>query len=198
MRLILTRHGETIENKKGINQGWLPGHLSGLGKKQAKLVALRLRNLHIDIIYCSDLNRCLETANEIKKYHKNSRFIKENRLRERCTGIFQGTVVNKSDWDILKGDLYTNKPKGGESFVEMWGRLKDFYKDLLENTDETILVIGHGGSICLLHGLISGKDLKYSLTKIEKLKNTAITEFKVDSDGSFKLLVLNSEEHLIN
>ena len=44
MNLIITRHGETKENKLGIIQGHLPGKLSRKGIKQVKKVALRLKN----------------------------------------------------------------------------------------------------------------------------------------------------------
>ena len=44
MRLIITRHGETEENIKGIHQGHMPGILSKLGIEQAKKLALRLKN----------------------------------------------------------------------------------------------------------------------------------------------------------
>jgi broad specificity phosphatase PhoE len=36
MRLIITRHGETEENKEGIIQGYLPGKLSDIGNIHAK------------------------------------------------------------------------------------------------------------------------------------------------------------------
>ena len=39
IELILSRHGETEENKLHIMQGQLPGHLSELGKQQAKALA---------------------------------------------------------------------------------------------------------------------------------------------------------------
>ena len=48
MKLILTRHGETIENKKGILQGQKIGTLSKKGIKQAKKLALRLKGKKID------------------------------------------------------------------------------------------------------------------------------------------------------
>ena len=82
MKLILTRHRETEENKEGILQGWLPGHLSLEGKRQAKLVAQRLQDVKVDFIYTSDLKRCLDTASEIAKRHKNAKLIKDKRLRE--------------------------------------------------------------------------------------------------------------------
>ena len=50
MKLVLTRHGETIENKKGIHQGWLPGNRSKQGIKQAELLAERLKSIKIDKI----------------------------------------------------------------------------------------------------------------------------------------------------
>jgi probable phosphoglycerate mutase len=43
MKLILTRHGETEENKAGIIQGQGIGRLSDEGKNQAKKIALRLK-----------------------------------------------------------------------------------------------------------------------------------------------------------
>ena len=39
MRLIITRHGKTVENENGIIQGHMPGILSKLGIEQAKKLA---------------------------------------------------------------------------------------------------------------------------------------------------------------
>ena len=52
MRLIITRHGETEENKAGIMQGHLPGVLSELGKEQAEKLAERFKNDKIDLVRC--------------------------------------------------------------------------------------------------------------------------------------------------
>jgi broad specificity phosphatase PhoE len=197
MKLILTRHGETEENKEGILQGWKSGILSETGRQQAALLGERLKKTKIDVIYTSDLGRCVKTAREIAEYHPKVKFIKDKRLRERKLGIFESKRVGKNDWDALEGDIFTNRPKGGENFIEVWARLKDFYEEILKKyRNETVLVVGHGGSMRLLQGLIYKKDLEYSLLKIEKLKNTAITELELNSDGSYKILLLNSEKHL--
>jgi len=196
MRLILTRHGETEENQKGILQGWRPGHLTAKGKKQAKLLAKRLQQIHIDVIYTSDLRRCVETAQEIARHHKDVRFLKEKILRERKLGEFEGKALGQADWEALPGDVYTNKPKGGESFVEVRKRLERFYKKLLQQyKDETIVVVTHGGSLLLLQGLIYNKDLKSSL-KLPQQKHTAISEFEINRKGRHKVLCLNCEKHL--
>lgn len=38
IELLLTRHGETLENKRDIMQGHMPGTLSPLGIRQARTV----------------------------------------------------------------------------------------------------------------------------------------------------------------
>lgn len=196
MKIILTRHGETEENKEGVLQGWKPGHLSLEGKNQAKLLAGRLKDLKIDIIYTSDLKRCVDTAKEIANYHKESKLIKEKLLRERGLGNFEGKKIGKSDWDVLPGDIYTNKPLGGESFEDVWERLKKFYNLLIKKyKNETILVVGHGGSQCMLQGILQ-KTTFLEAFEIKKLGNTATSEFEIDSQGNCKVLLLNSEEHL--
>ena len=60
--LILSRHGETEENKLRIMQGQMPGHLSELGKQQAEQLADLLEGEEIDVIVSSDLARSYDTA----------------------------------------------------------------------------------------------------------------------------------------
>jgi probable phosphoglycerate mutase len=196
MRIILTRHGETEENIQKIHQGWLPGTLSKHGKEQAKRLALELKNARIDVIYTSDLKRCSDTAEEILRFHSDVIFIKEPKLRERNHGEFQGTKVGREEWDALHGDMFTNRPKGGESFEEMWARVELFYKDLLKKyDDEVILIVGHGGSVCLLQGLILGKSLRESIDSA-KLGNASYSIFDVDKKGNYKVICINSRSHL--
>ena len=103
MKLIITRHGETEENKADIMQGHLPGRLSLVGRKQAKKVALRLKNEKIDFIFSSDLTRASDTAKEIAKFHPKTpiTFVKE--LRERNLGEFQGKKKNEFHNDPSRG-----------------------------------------------------------------------------------------------
>ncbi|MBW2970484.1 histidine phosphatase family protein, partial [Candidatus Woesearchaeota archaeon] len=53
MKLIIVRHGQTIENAKKICQGQSLGTLSEKGIKQAKKIGERLKNEKIDKIYVS-------------------------------------------------------------------------------------------------------------------------------------------------
>jgi broad specificity phosphatase PhoE len=70
MKIIMVRHGETVENTKHIIMGHRHGTLSRKGRAQARAVARKLRNQRIDVIFSSDLGRARETAKQIARYHR--------------------------------------------------------------------------------------------------------------------------------
>lgn len=76
MRLILVRHGETFENYHKITQGQLNTKLTQKGFEQIKKAAQRLKNEKIDIAFSSDLDRAVNTCDEILRFHKNTQYIK--------------------------------------------------------------------------------------------------------------------------
>ena len=90
MKLIITRHGQTKENKAKILQGQIEGELSELGKEQAKKVAERLKNEQIDYIFSSPLARAKNTAEEIIKFHVGKPFELRDELKELHMGELQG------------------------------------------------------------------------------------------------------------
>ena len=148
MKLILTRHGETEENKRDIIAGWKPGVLSAKGKKQAKQLAEKLRSITIDYILSSDLKRCKDAVAVINKYHHAPvRYLKS--LRELGSGVFDG----KPGADIqkalrnYKGDREACKPKGGESMIAFRRRVLAFRKSLSRQrtryAGKTILICTH-------------------------------------------------------
>ena len=196
MRIILTRHGETVENKKGIAQGWLPGHLSTLGKKQAKQLTNLLKEVKIDVIYTSDLARAYDTAKEIAKYHKNCKLIKDKRLREKHLGKkIEGKIWPKME-NLSGASRAANIDFAIENNFKFWKRIKSFYKFLLKKYNkEIILIVGHGGSVCFLEGTIHKLDMKQSLA-MKLHKNTAISEYEIGKKGKVKVIRINYDEHL--
>lgn len=186
MKLLLIRHGETIENREGIFQGWNPGKLSRLGERQAKLLGKRLKDVKIDLILTSDLRRTYDTAKEISKYHKNIKLIKDKLLRERGLGDFQGKKRGEVDW----------REFNGESFLEVYARMKLFYKKILKKyKKETILIVGHGASGNILRLIIQKGNIK-NRKRFKKLQNTFVTEYIIDKKGNSKLKYLNCRRHL--
>ena len=60
-RLLLVRHGETVDNVNKIMQGQTQGRLTLLGMEQARELGRQLRGEHIDVFLSSDLARAVET-----------------------------------------------------------------------------------------------------------------------------------------
>jgi uncharacterized phosphatase len=52
--LYLIRHGQTDWNKNKLIQGHADIPLNEAGRQQAKRVAERFRDIHIDVVYTSD------------------------------------------------------------------------------------------------------------------------------------------------
>ena len=127
IELILSRHGETEENKLHIMQGQLPGHLSELGKQQAKALAETLDKEELDVIVCSDLARSYDTAMAVAR-QKGLQPVATPLLREMDWGIYTGKVADEMD--------FTTLPERAGDFV-------DFLKK--EFPGKRILAIGHGG-----------------------------------------------------
>jgi broad specificity phosphatase PhoE len=198
MRLILVRHGRTVENELHIHQGYLPGHLSKEGKMQAKQVAKRLSREDIDFCFSSDLKRAADTAKEIARQHPDGlKIIFMKQLRELNVGELQGKTREDVGWDAVKKKLNRGwKPKGGESFKEFEGRLGSFWQKLHKTKrykDKTILIVSHGGALKILLSKIMNMDT-FDAFKF-KTSNAAITTIEVNN-GKRTLINYNCTEHL--
>tara|TARA_Y100000310_G_C20391293_1_gene672902 strand:+ start:152 stop:664 length:513 start_codon:yes stop_codon:yes gene_type:complete len=156
MKLTLVRHGQTVENLKGIIQGQRQGRLTELGISQAKELALLLKNEKYDEIYSSDLERAKDTTNEILKFHNNSVvFVKE--LRERGLGVDEGKSVKLGGWRRV------GKIEGAESVEEFQQRAKYFLDNILDKTKSSCLVVSHRGLIAMICSIIEKKSVEDAL-----------------------------------
>ncbi len=193
MKLIITRHGETIENKQGIMQGHLPGKLSELGIEQAKKLAERLKEEKIDVIYSSDLTRAADTAKEIAKFHSDVPLIFTKELRERNLGELQGR--NKSEFGWKEGSMELVGEKG-ETLEESVERAKKFLHQILhKHKKDTVLVIGHNGINKAIISQIIGKTMM-EMKKMGILKNTCVNIFEIDENKNHKIILFNCAKHL--
>jgi broad specificity phosphatase PhoE len=196
MRVILTRHGETLENIEGRFQGHLPGTLSDLGIEQAKKLALRLRNEKIDLIISSDLARSADTAKEIANYHNNTTFELSADMRERSLGELEG--VKKTDLGLDKNKLVagTVETKNGETQLEMYERAKNFINRLKKNhTNKTILLVGHNGiNMAIIANILDKTFQEYKM--IEPQNNCALTIFNINDKKTAEIKLWNDTRHL--
>lgn len=164
MTIYITRHSETVQNKIGITQGHKDSPLTEKGKLSANKKGLKLKNKNIEIIYSSDLGRCMQTAKIINKY-LNAKIILKKDLRERNFGIFNGKKHIEVKKKLNLNNLNLIPPKG-ESFNQMKRRAINFIKNLKNTKNKRILIITHEG---VTRALFS-KHISDSIIKIYKDK----------------------------
>lgn len=68
-KLLLIRHGETVDNVNRIMQGQTPGKLTENGINQARNLGAELSQKHIDAFVSSDLQRAVDTCVEVAAPH---------------------------------------------------------------------------------------------------------------------------------
>src|SRR3989344_5621756 len=121
MIIYFVRHGETEWNKKGILQGHKDSPLTAKGVLGAKKIGKLLRNKNIEVIYSSDLGRCIQTAKIINGWLRIK--LSETRmLRERNFGSLNGHS-NKEVSGKLNLENAEEKAPNGESFNQLQKRV---------------------------------------------------------------------------
>ncbi len=198
MRVILVRHGQTSWNISGRAQGHTDISLDPTGLEQAANLRFAFEEISVDRIWCSDLVRAKETASVVSdvtavkvEYRKD--------LRERCFGEWEGrpfSDVQRFTHEIAEENQITNqlvRPPAGESFQDVWNRLDKVVTEL-ENSDETIVIVSHGGTLSLLVArLIAGT---LNTCRAFRHENTGITELERRPDGLFLMVRYNDTRHL--
>lgn len=170
IELLLTRHGETIENQKHVLQGQLPGTLSELGKQQAVALARRLEQEVIDAVVSSDLARSYDTALVVAR-SKGLEVWPTPLLREMDWGIYTGESLEDVDWLHL--------PPSVESVEEQYQRAGEFIDFLkAEFPGKRVLAVGHGAfNRAVLTYLCSGN--AFDMVDMRIMENTEIIRCEV-------------------
>ncbi len=197
LRLILTRHGETVENASDIVQGHLNGSLSEVGRAQARKLRTALTSEEIDAVYASDLDRAAETA-KIASGSQPGRpaVVHDERLREQSFGIYEGEPIETllDEMKAQGAEWSTFHPLGGESRPTLSERAKAFIETMKQrHEDENILVVTHYGIINSLLKMFSSGDFA---TKDIEIRNGSITILTIDGSGRASFDIVNGTDHL--
>lgn len=195
MRLLIIRHGETIENTQGIMQGHWHGRLTEKGLEQAEKLGVFLKERQIDIFYSSDLHRASLTAQAIAKHHPEIKLLYLKILREMYLGKLQGQP--KLDLSEYSKEKQTEmfKKAGAETLDETFSRAKNYLRFLLQkHKNQTVATIAHSGINKAIIAALTGKQPQ-QIPDIEHQKNTSVTEIEITGDTS-KIIKYNSTEHL--
>ncbi len=163
--LFIVRHGQTVWNQEERIQGHTDVALSERGMQQARLLRERLSAAHIDAAYTSDLRRASETA-EIVLEGRDVPLYATPRLREYRKGAHEGLTFGQIRARFPQEfPTYVTKdldfaPEGGESIRSVSVRMAGIINEIANNhLDETVLVVGHGGSLRAAMRALLGMEL---------------------------------------
>jgi len=167
-RLIIARHGETIENGLNICQGQDHGTLSEKGIRENEKLGEQLKQFSFQTIYSSPLRRALQTAQAIQKHNNDSRIITDERLMERNLGILQGKAYPEP---YVETDMY----EGMETIESVAERSANFLDEIKRNhSNETIVLVSHGYIIKVMLALLRNISLT-EFYKINLMNNSSYT-----------------------
>lgn len=207
MNVYFVRHGQSEGNLKGLHQGpEVP--LSQNGKEQAGVLAKRLKNIPIDIIYASPFIRAKETAeiiaNELKLPIEYWEDLKE---RKRPTEL-EGLHIDDPKAIEIKDQLAKNwlredwKYSDEETYKELIGRAQLVVNHLLKNhKNQNVLCVSHGTTVkAIVASMIFGERLTLptlgSLIHHLWIDNTGITHCEYTDKYGWGLLTWNDTTHL--
>ena len=188
LTIYLTRHGQTEWNVQKRMQGWGNGELTESGIADAKKLAVRLQDTHIDKMYASTSKRAYETA-EIVRNGRDIPVIKDDLFREMCFGDWDGQYVDdikSSCAEELRCFWETPhlfKREGNESFAELQERTKKALQMLVEqNKDgDTILLVTHSIFLRTATAIIKQLPVSDIFTQ-DPPGNTSLTKVVYDGD----------------
>lgn len=191
--IYLIRHGEIgipgVKRYIGVLD--LPLNLSG--NLQAHKLNEFFKNINIDKIYCSDLQRSFQTAQIIaqKKVVKIEKLVL---LREINMGNWEGKSFKEikkkfpTEFRTRLNEIENFKPAGGESFKECQIRAISIFSTLAKEDFKNIAIVAHAGFNRSIIAYILGTPLK----NIFKFEQHYGCINKIIFDGvNFKLSYLN-------
>jgi broad specificity phosphatase PhoE len=135
-RLLILRHGESTSDPERRVGGDYDDDLTDRGRDQARRLADRLaREYRIDLLYASPLKRAVQTADAITAATAVIASL-DARLRERGNGELAGLTyaerARRYSPPPPGGWRPFHRPPGGETALEHFARVSDFYYRLRE------------------------------------------------------------------
>lgn len=161
--IYLLRHGEITQSKPRRMVGRADLPLTELGRAQAAWWRDELAGHDFREIVCSDLSRCMETAETIAAGRP---LRADPAWREVSLGQWTGLNHDEiearfpGEWERRGADLAQHRTPGGESFAQVAARALPALEALAEGEGD-VLVVSHSGVmralVCAVLGIPLGR-----------------------------------------
>jgi len=146
------RHGSVVGAETRRFIGHLDVPLSPLGEAQIAALAVRLRRVALDAIYCSDLRRTRRSAEILAAPHRLTP-ISDPALREFAMGRWDGLTADEiraldpAAFDAWMGDVGRFQFPGGESLPDLEARAWPAFESIVtRHAGGAVAIVAHGGS----------------------------------------------------
>ena len=186
--IITVQHTESVHHTNGHAGAWGDWPLTERGRQQAFEIGKFLSGEGCGdgfVMYCSDLKRAVQTAEEINKT-LHFKPVYSEAIREVNAGEGNGKPWDWYDAHKIPSNGYSADYKpfaDAESDRDLWTRILPFYKSILESSDERILIVSHGTALSFLQQMLMG----YSLEDLEKFRfngrSGSICKFTIEESG---------------
>lgn len=187
--IILVQHTQSVHHTNGHAGAWGDWNLTELGHRQAEAIGQYLKKEGVDqsfVLYSSDLKRAAQTAEEICMV-TGLKPVFRKEIREVNAGAGNG-----KPWDWFNANKIPS-PNGydldyrpfpdAESDRDLWNRLYPFYREMITNADEKILIVSHGTALSFLQSMIVGLQLEDRKHFRFNGASGSVSCFEIDSDG---------------
>ena len=207
--VYFVRHGESEGNVGDFHQEHTTP-VTEKGRQQAQIVSDRCKNLQIDVVISSALERTRQTADiivsKIKKPLELSELFEEKRSPKEQTGTARNSSeAIKAGEEIIKnfavpGFRYSNE----ENFDDLKTRSKNALQYLEKRPEQNILVVTHGVFMRVLVAYLlfgdelTGRECEQFIRKLF-MNNTGIIKLTFNEErvnAPWKLVVWNDHAHL--
>ncbi len=198
--IITIQHTQSVHHTNGMVGSWTDWDLSDLGKQQAELIGKNLKDELGDkkyVMYSSDLKRAVQTAGNIAVHLGINPVITEI-LRERNLGDAVGKSVQwlRDNIECKEQTIDDRMFHNAESRRDVWNRLKEFYRCLMENSEENIILVSHGDTLSIFNIMWLGLPPE-ALNSIDLFgKAGGVSFLQATDDGKHKIFRLSDLSYM--
>ena len=198
--IYLIRHAEAEGNLYRRIQGHWNGQVTPRGQQQIDALAERFRDVPIDAVWSSDLQRTKDTAGAILKYH-DLQLETTPRLREANLGVWEGRPWGDVEYESPEQMYYFNHDPAKwsipqcEHFPEVQARMRAVLAEIAARYDgQTVAVVSHG--VAIRSFLASALGVKSEqIDTLPHGDNTAVACLRYDG-GALTVEYYNDASHL--
>ena len=185
--IITIQHTQSVHHTNGMVGSWTDWDLSALGKQQADTIGRNLAALAGEtkyVLYASDLKRAVQTAQAVGR-HLGLTPVLRAELREGNLGKACGKSVQwlRENLEQPEKTVDDRLFSDGESRRDIWKRLLPFFNEIMENDQENIILVSHGGLLSVFNTMFQGLPVE-SMNTCELWGGAgSVSRMTVNNDG---------------